>query len=161
MAEKKRKRLNINDYIYEVIKDLDLSEMLIGKIRDDLEKELKAKVAAGMTEYEATDERGYPELVAIELMKKYDKKTQEKRSSEGKLPMMFWWGLMFSSLLFSIKGIVWLWVEPTAFDKLGCIAGLAGLAACGIYAVIWKKKQAEAEAAWKERVAASKNKKVR
>lgn len=138
--------MTIEKYIREVTCGLDLSEMLIGKIRDDLEKELKAAVAAGKTEDEATLERGYPEEVAAELVLKYDKYVQKKQSSEGKLPMIFWWGLMLSSLLFSIKLIVCLWVGGTAYDKLGLAAGTAGMAACGVYALVWwakKKKAAE------------------
>ena len=138
------KTMTIEEYIHEVIKDLDLSEMLIGKISNDLRKELTSEVEGGLTEEQATAQRGWPEQVAIELMQKYDKTAQQKQSREGKLPMVFWWGLMLSSLLFSIKWITCMWVGGTTFDKFGVAAGAAGMVLCGFWALGWfirKKKQ--------------------
>lgn len=132
--------MTIEQFLKESTAGLDLSEEVAQQVREDLRETLTAQMQTGMTEEEAIQSLVDPEQEVARLILKYDDSVQAKQTGEGKMPMMFWWGLMLSLLLVVLKALQWVLMEHAVFHLVGIGVGIVGLVACGIYALIWKKK---------------------
>lgn len=132
--------MTIEEYINEVTTGLNLDPALAQKITADLAAELRAEVAAGKSEDEATAGMDNPEIEAARLMQKYDSAVQAKQTSEGKLPMVFWWAVMLSCMLFGFKLIQLICGGTSTFNIVGFAVGAVGLVGCGIFALLFGHK---------------------
>lgn len=135
--------MTIEEFIKINTETLGLSADVIEAVRADLRAELFELMEEGRTEQEAIDALGDGERAVATLILRHDEKIKAQHTSEGKLPMMYWWALMLSVLLVVLKAMQYLLMsDHTALTIFAFFVGVAGLAVCGVWALVfWYKKK--------------------
>lgn len=135
--------MTIEEYAKNATAGLGLTQHVAAAVQQDLKSEIIDLMDEGKTFEEAIEAIGDVERAVATLILRHDEAIKAQHSSEGKLPMMYWWGLMLSALLVVMKAMQYLLMaDHTPLTIFAFFVGVAGLCVCGVWGLVfWLKKK--------------------